>query len=248
MDVGFVPLSGVFHQTTRPGLSGLGLYLCCIFILVSPYFPLPELKQYLAFALTLRFSLLSLDLTYIPPEDKEEKNTEMRLQGLAAAPAMVKHVKKVWHGSQHVVVSHVNAPDACQTLRTQLREVVPICQVVAIPLLSELPVFDGHLGMRFWIMSTNEVFHQRLNIKSMGKATPQGKTFFQHMARNGMLPMMGGIRENSAFHLAKMCEAGLCGSLYVWKKIIGEDLAYAFLPTVKNGLHNDLKPKKQKCF
>ena len=161
---------------------------------------------------------LVVTVAYIPAEDKEKKNTGMRLQGLAAVPAMVKHVEKVWHGSQHVVVSHVNAPDACQVLCTQLREVVPICQVVALPLLSELHVFDGPLGMRFWRTSNNEVFHQRLNIKSMGKATTQGKKFFRDMARNGMLPTTdGGIREDSAVYLAKVYEAGLCGSLYVWE-------------------------------
>ena len=63
---------------------------------------------------------LIVTVAYIPPEDSEKKNTEMRLQGLAAVPAMVNHVKRVWHGSQHVVVSHVNAPNACQVLRTQL--------------------------------------------------------------------------------------------------------------------------------
>ena len=133
---------------------------------------------------------LIVTVAYIPPEDAK-KNTELRLQGLAAVPAMVNHVKKFWRGSQHVVVSHVNAPDACQVLRTQLREALPVDQVVALPLLVGLPDFQGPLGMRFWRMSTNEVFHQRLNIKSMGKATPQGRKFYQAMARNGMLPMMG---------------------------------------------------------
>ena len=51
-------------------------------------------------------------VAYIPPEDSEKKNREMRLQGLVTVPAMVKYVKKVWQGSQHVV-AHVNAPDAC---------------------------------------------------------------------------------------------------------------------------------------
>ena len=57
-------------------------------------------------------SPLIVTVAYIPPEDSEKKNREMRLQGLVTVPAMVKYVKKVWQGSQHVV-AHVNAPDAC---------------------------------------------------------------------------------------------------------------------------------------
>ena len=92
-------------------------------------------------------------------------------------------------------------------------EVVPIGQVVALPFLSELPVFDGPLGMRFWRMSNNEVFHQRLNIKSIGKATTQGKKFFRDMARNGMLPMMGisgRIQPSTWLRCAKPRCAVLC--------------------------------------
>ena len=98
-------------------------------------------------------------------------------------------------------------------LRTQLREVVPICQVAALPLLSELPEFEGPLGMRFWRMSNNEVFRQRMNIKSMGKATTQGKKFSRDMARNGMLPMMvisGRIQPSTWQRCSKPRCAVLC--------------------------------------
>ena len=118
-----------------------------------------------------------MTIAYISPGDSEKKNREMRLQGLHAVLVMVEHVNRVWQGYQHVVVAHVNAPDGCQVLRTQLRDVVPMCQVAALPLFSELPVFTGLAGMCFSRLPNNEVFHQRMKIKSMGKATVQGRSF-----------------------------------------------------------------------
>ena len=61
---------------------------------------------------------LIVTVAYIPPEDKDKKNSAMRMQGLHAAPALVEHVKRMWRGSQHVVVAHVNAPDGCQMIKT----------------------------------------------------------------------------------------------------------------------------------
>ena len=61
---------------------------------------------------------LIVTVAYIPPEDKEKKNGAMRRQGLHAVPALVEHVKRMWCGSQHVVVAHVNAPDGCQMIKT----------------------------------------------------------------------------------------------------------------------------------
>ncbi|MCG3769690.1 MAG: hypothetical protein JW384_00819 [Nitrosomonadaceae bacterium] len=132
---------------------------------------------------------LIVTVAYIPPEDK--KNSAMRRQGLHVVPALVEHVKKMWSGSQHVVVAHVNAPDGCQVLRTKLKEVLPTAQVAMLPPFVDQPVFTGCPGMCFSRTSNGEVIHQRMRIKSIGKATLPGKKFAKEMALQGMLPMMG---------------------------------------------------------
>ena len=80
-------------------------------------------------------SILPLIVTvaYIPPQDKDKKNSAMRAQGLHAVSALVEHVKMMWHGSQHVVKAHVNAPDGCQMLKIKIKNVVPIVQIAAVP-------------------------------------------------------------------------------------------------------------------
>ena len=132
---------------------------------------------------------LIVTVAYIPPEDK--KNSAMRRQGLHVVPALVEHVKKMWSGSQHVVVAHVNAPDGCQVLRTKLKEVLPTAQVAMLPPFVDQPVFTGCPGMCFSRTSNGEVIHQRMRIKSISKATLPGKKFAKEMALQGMLPMMG---------------------------------------------------------
>ena len=86
-------------------------------------------------------------IAYIPPEDKDKKNSAMRLQGLHVVPALVEHVKKMWSGSQHVVVAHVNAPDGCQMLKTKLKDALPMAQIALLPPFVEQPVFTGGPGM-----------------------------------------------------------------------------------------------------
>ena len=130
-------------------------------------------------------SVLPLIVTaaYIPPEDKGKKNSAMRRQGLHVVPALAEHIKKMWSGSQHVVVSHINAPDGCQMLKTKLKEVLPMAQVALLPPFVDQPVFTGSPGMCFSRTSSGEVIHQRMKIKAIGKATLQGKKFARKWPR-----------------------------------------------------------------
>ena len=140
----------------------------------------------------------------------------MRLQGLHAVPALVEHVKRMWCGSQHVVVAHVNAPDTCQMLKTKMKDVIPMVQIAALPPFSEQPVFTGQPGMCFSRKLNGDVVHQRMKVKSVSKATVQGRKFFKEMACQGMLPMMGvsGRIQPSTWQRCTRCEgvkrAGVC--------------------------------------